>query len=120
MSNVIDAATNVMQTLGMRHPSADDTELLDLIDRHVSPERRYMRLLHGNFAMGPDRAEFLRALVEDAERITDHELGVLLDADWRARITAAWMIGASRRSRFHQRLGALTAAGRPVVTVEQA
>jgi hypothetical protein len=98
----------------MRFPSADDTELLDLIDRYVDHEvgggRRYMKLLHGNFLGMPERAAFLRELVDAAKRITDHELGVLLDSEWRSRITAAWLIGVSRREQFRARLGGLLLA----------
>ena len=95
------------KTLIMRVPRAEDTELMALIDRHVEPGQRYRQLLHGNFEglEPPERATFLRSLVEDA--ITDHELGVLLESDWRARITAAWLIGASRRGQFRERVGEL-------------
>ena len=98
----------------MRFPSADDTELLDLIDRYVNHEvgdsRRYMKLLHGNFLGMPARAAFLRELTDAARRITDHELGVLLDSEWRSRITAAWLIGVSGRDQFRERLGGLLLA----------
>jgi hypothetical protein len=97
----------------LRFPRAGDTELLDLIDRYVNAgegaNRRYMKLLHGNVAgmRPPERAGFLHLLVEAAEQVTDHELGVLLDSEWRSRITAAWLIGVSRRDRFRERMGAL-------------
>lgn len=71
--------------------------------------KRYERLLYGNFATlnEPQRATFLRLLVDAAHQITDHELGVLLESEWRSRITAAWLIGVSRRSQFRERLGPL-------------
>lgn len=98
----------------MRFPSADDTELLALIDRYVNDEvagsRRYAKLLHGNFLGMPERATFLRQLADAANQITDHELGVLLDSEWRSRITAAWLIGVSRRDQFRERLGGLLLA----------
>jgi len=102
----------------MRLPTADDPELLDLIDRYVNPEvgdsRRYSKLLHGNFVWMPERAAFLRDLVDAARRITDHELGVLLESEWRSRITAAWLIGVDRRDQFRARLGELLIESRLV------
>jgi hypothetical protein len=97
----------------MRFPRASDTELLDVINRYVIPEegndKRYLKLLHGNFVTlnEPERATFLRLLVDAAEQITDHELGVLLESEWRSRITAAWLIGVSRRGQFRERIGEL-------------
>jgi Family of unknown function (DUF6000) len=104
----------------MRLPHRDDTELMDVIDRYVIPGgpeyKRYMKLLHGNFAMlnSPERAVFLQELVEAAHQVTDHELGVLLESDWRSRITAAWLIGVSRRGQFRERMGALLLESRLV------
>ncbi|GLV79928.1 DUF6000 family protein [Streptomyces hygroscopicus] len=100
----------------MRYPTEDDPELMEAIRRYVtsgeSADRRYLKLLGGQFAQhdGPDKAAFLRALVEDAHQITDHELGVLLDCEWRSRITAAWLIGISRRDQFRERLGTMLLA----------
>ncbi|MFI9384509.1 DUF6000 family protein [Kutzneria sp. NPDC052558] len=97
----------------MRFPRADDPELLDVIHRYVIPEagsaQRYLQLLHGNFARleERERAEFLRSLAEAANQITDHELGVLLESEWRSRITAAWLIAAGRHDQFRERIGAL-------------
>ncbi|MFJ8911666.1 DUF6000 family protein [Amycolatopsis sp. NPDC102389] len=77
----------------------------DAIDRYVIA--RYSKLLHGNFAgmmSGPDGEVFLRDLVEDSARITDEELEFLLDGGWRERITAAWLIGADRRTAWRGRI----------------
>ncbi|MGH3188393.1 MAG: DUF6000 family protein [Streptosporangiaceae bacterium] len=41
----------------------------------------------------------------DAQQITDRELGTLLESEWRSRLTAAWLIGLDRRTRFRDRLG---------------
>lgn len=91
---------------------------VDLFDRYVNHEfdgsRRYMKLLHGGFQWMPERAAFLQHLADAAREITDHELGVLLDDDWRSRITAAWLIGVSRRDRFRERLGELLLESRLV------
>lgn len=91
----------------MRVPQPDDPELLEAVNKYVMvPEgakpKRYMKLLGGNFVGLPpsERPTFLRLLVDAAEEVTDHELGVLLESDWRSRITAAWLIGVSRRSQF--------------------
>ncbi len=108
----------------MRSPTADDAELLDLIDRYVNPEvggsRRYSLLLHGN-VLGlrpPERQTFLGQLADAARQITDHELGVLLEGEWRSRITAAWLIGVSRREKFRERLGKLLLASELVFAGE--
>lgn len=71
--------------------------------------KRHLKLLHGNFAAleEPERATFLGLLVDAAHQITDDELGALLESDWRSRLTAAWLIGVSRRGQFRERTGAL-------------
>lgn len=77
----------------------------DAIDRYVIG--RYSKLLHGNFAgmmSDAEREPFLRDLAEDARTITDDELGELLAADWRPRITAAWLIGTDRRTAWRGRI----------------
>ncbi|GAA4502866.1 hypothetical protein GCM10023191_055010 [Actinoallomurus oryzae] len=88
----------------------DDPAVADLVRRYVvwssaPDQRRYLRLFHGG-ALGEDRA-FLRALAEDARRITDEELGRLLTVEWRSRLTAAWLIGLDRRTVFRRLLGEL-------------
>ncbi len=80
-------------------------DMSDAIDRYVLG--RYSKLLHGNFAAlagGPEGEVFLRDLVEDARRITDDELEALFEADWRPRITAAWLIGVDRRTEWRERV----------------
>ncbi|HEX6497904.1 MAG TPA: DUF6000 family protein [Micromonosporaceae bacterium] len=74
---------------------------------------RYLDLLHGNFAALPaaDRTRFLDALRRDARQISDEELTSLLGRqalpNWRARLTAAWLIGLDRRTGFRDALGHL-------------
>ncbi|MFC0039441.1 DUF6000 family protein [Actinomadura rayongensis] len=86
---------------------------LDLIRRYViaspnpGPGSRYLRLLNGNFARKPGRAEFVRDLRRDAREISDDELTLLFEPNWRPRLTAAWLIGIGRRSAFRARLGEL-------------
>ncbi|MFI6921951.1 DUF6000 family protein [Nonomuraea spiralis] len=95
----------------------DDPEF-GVIERYVigTPESetgRYLDLLHGNFLALPHwkRAEFLRALGCDARQITDVELEIMLApgelAGWRERLTAAWLIGLDRRTRFRDVLADL-------------
>ncbi|WP_033263255.1 DUF6000 family protein [Amycolatopsis vancoresmycina] len=86
--------------------------LAELIPRYVTPGRRYLRL--GGGLVRPevtDRAAFLRELAEAAARITDTELGVLLDdGGWRERKTAAWFVAVTGRARFRGNLGDLLLA----------
>jgi hypothetical protein len=49
-------------------------------------------------------AQFWSALGRDAQQVTDRELSTLLDSEWRSRLTAAWLIGLDRRTRFRDRL----------------
>lgn len=69
-----------------------------------------MRLLHGGFADGPEVGRFVGELRRDAGEIGDRELAVLLEPNWRPRLTAAWLIGVGRRSGFRARLGELLLA----------
>ncbi|MET7368796.1 DUF6000 family protein [Streptomyces sp. NPDC005566] len=95
----------------MRFPRSSDHELLDVIDRYVNPTvngtARYLHLLHGNFLHDDEdvRAPFLQSLRSAAQAITDDELEILLESEWRSRLTAAWLIGASRREHFRDVLG---------------
>ncbi|GGO82298.1 DUF6000 family protein [Nonomuraea cavernae] len=97
----------------MRFPIPPDFELIAVVRRYVSSGRgevrRYLKLLGGGFMMLPDRdlARFARSLAKDARRITDSDLEMLLDSEWRARLTAAWLIGLDRRTHFRERLGAM-------------
>jgi hypothetical protein len=74
---------------------------------YVSGARaRYLSLLSGLQPPGvPDRTGFATALARDARRISDAELARLLDFDWRARLTAAYLIGLDQRSQFRDRIG---------------
>ncbi|MFD4690889.1 DUF6000 family protein [Streptomyces sp. NPDC058463] len=95
----------------MRFPRSSDPELLDVINRYVNPTingtGRYLRLLHGNFLHDDEseRAPFLQSLHAAARAITDEELEILLESEWRSRLTAAWLIGVSRREHFRDVLG---------------
>ncbi|MCX5097206.1 DUF6000 family protein [Streptomyces sp. NBC_00365] len=101
----------------MRFPRASDPELLDAIDRYVKSATqevgRYLHLLHANFARDEEseRTPFLRSLSAAAQEITDEELEILLESEWRSRLTAAWLIGFDRREHFRDILGDLLLAG---------
>ncbi|MFJ9609679.1 DUF6000 family protein [Kitasatospora sp. NPDC101176] len=100
----------------MRFPRASDPELLDVIDRYVKPATqgvgRYLHLLHGNFARDDEseRTPFLQSMRDAAREITDEELEILLESEWRSRLTASWLIGFDRRDHFRDILGDLLLA----------
>jgi hypothetical protein len=97
----------------MRLPVPPDDQVMALARRYVSPGvgnvRRYLKLLHGNFLALPTPAFlwFAQSLAKDARNITDDDLRILLDSEWRARLTAAWLIGMDRRTQFREQLGEL-------------
>ncbi|MET9387899.1 DUF6000 family protein [Streptomyces sp. NPDC002928] len=94
----------------VRH-AYEDAELLDLVRRYVTPDRRYLKLSGSLLRLeGGEYDRFARDLAEDAELITTHELSILLEGGWRERRTAAWLIAISRRTEFRERLGELLLA----------
>lgn len=73
--------------------------------------RRYLRLLGVNpLGERSDRAIFEAGLARDAREISDDNLYSLLELDWRARLTAAWLIALDRRTHFRPALGELLPA----------
>ncbi|MFD5099833.1 DUF6000 family protein [Streptomyces albidochromogenes] len=94
----------------IRH-AHEDPELLDLVRRYVTPERRYMKLSGSLLGLrSPEYERFMRDLREDAGVITAHEIATLLEGGWRERRTAAWLVAVSRRTEFRERLGELLLA----------
>ncbi|MFJ3670523.1 DUF6000 family protein [Streptomyces sp. NPDC090106] len=91
----------------------EDAGLLALVQRYVTPERRYLKLggglLHPRGPEG-DHARFLRDLREDADVVTADEIGTLLEGGWRERRTATWLVAVSRRTAFRERIGELLLA----------
>jgi hypothetical protein len=95
--------------------SPRDPEIVDTVRRYViwaidqPGEQRYLKLLNANLLQDnePDRESFGAALAEDARQISDEELEKLLSSEWRARLTAAWLIGLDRRVKFRHVLGEL-------------
>jgi|SRR6266540_7023311 len=90
----------------------DDPELAAAVDRYVRPDSRYLRLLHGNFLRlnEPERTDFVRSLVAAARQATLSELTVLLEGEWRARLTGAVLAGIARRTVLRDRIGVLLLA----------
>ncbi|MFE7332822.1 DUF6000 family protein [Streptomyces sp. NPDC057565] len=94
----------------IRHPH-DNAELLALVRRYVTPERRYLKLGGSLLRMrSPEYDRFMRDLCEDAGLITADEIATLLEGGWRERRTAAWLVAVSRRTEFRERLGELLLA----------
>lgn len=100
----------------MRPPNPDDVELMTAIRRYVTPRTgsvaRYLKLLNANF-MTMDktgRTPFLQQLAAAARQASDDDLAMLLDSDWRSRLTASWLIALDRRQRFRPRIGDLLLA----------
>jgi hypothetical protein len=94
----------------MRH-AHEDAELLALVRRYVTPERRYLKLGGSLLRMrSPEYDRFVRDLGEDAMSVTAQEIATLLEGGWRERRTAAWLVAVSRRTDFRERLGELLLA----------
>ncbi|MFC5957080.1 MULTISPECIES: DUF6000 family protein [Streptomyces] len=87
-----------------------------VIERYVtrkdSPHPRYLELNGYRFPRPGWRhsKRFTRRLLDDAATITDAELVALLGFEWRARLTAAWLIGIDRREAFREPIGNLLLA----------
>lgn len=90
----------------------EDPELLGLVRRYVTPDRRYLKLGGSLLRMTEDqRSTFTQKLGEAAGEITTRELRVLLEGGgWRERKTAAWLIAVAGRTDFRERLGELLLA----------
>ncbi|MFD5572762.1 DUF6000 family protein [Streptomyces cadmiisoli] len=89
----------------------DDAELLALVRRYVTPQRRYLKLGGSLLRMqSPAYDRFMRDLCEDAGLITPNEIAKLLEGSWRERRTAAWLVAVSRRTEFREDLGQLLLA----------
>ncbi|MFJ4412254.1 DUF6000 family protein [Streptomyces sp. NPDC088910] len=94
----------------IRH-AHDDAELLALVRRYVTPERRYLKLGGALLRMqDPEYDRFMRDLCEDARLINADEIAILLEGGWRERRTAAWLVAVSRRTEFREHLGNLLLA----------
>ncbi|MEU9048722.1 MULTISPECIES: DUF6000 family protein [unclassified Kitasatospora] len=84
---------------------------MDLVRRFVTPGRRYLRLGGSSLRLsGPERALFVKGLVQAAVEITPTELGILFEGGWRERRTASWLVAAAGRTGFRSRIGELLLA----------
>jgi Family of unknown function (DUF6000) len=104
----------------VRRFDPDDAELMTAIRRYVTPRAgtvaRYLKLLNGNFMAMDEagRTSFLQELAASARQASDDDLAMLLDSDWRCRLTASWLIALDRRQQFRERIGdSLLASERP-------
>ncbi|MGW4469721.1 DUF6000 family protein [Nonomuraea sp. NPDC004354] len=93
-------------------PPLSELKRIAVVRRYVGVKTgEYPRYLHlmGSFMNLPDRKliRFGRSLARHARHITDDDLDRLLAFEWRSRMTAAWLIGLDRRTRFRERLGSL-------------
>ncbi len=89
----------------------DDAELLALVRRYATPERRYIKLGGSLLRMrSPEYDRFMRDLCKDARLITADEIVTLLEDGWRERITAARLVAVARRTEFREHLGELLLA----------
>jgi hypothetical protein len=80
-----------------------------VVDRCVSADSRYMKLMGGGFLCLEDteRAAFTAALRSDAEQVSADEIEALLGYEWHSRLTAAWMLGITRRVEWRDHIAAL-------------
>src|SRR5580700_11115442 len=100
----------------MRPFNPDDAVLMTAIHQYVTPRTgtvaRYLKLLNGNFMTMEEvqRRPFLQQLAASARQASDHDLAMLLDSEWRSRLTASWLIALDRREQFRPRIGELLLA----------
>ncbi|MEU1816728.1 DUF6000 family protein [Streptomyces roseifaciens] len=87
----------------------DSVDTLAAARRYVMPGRRYGKLQGWALKNADERvrSEFGRALSEDSIHAAYSDFLPLLKADWRARLTATWMISMAGRTEFRPLLGAL-------------
>ncbi|MEU4670757.1 DUF6000 family protein [Amycolatopsis sp. NPDC023774] len=82
-----------------------------VVETYVTPGRRYLQLVNTPFLSDPAaRQTFGRALAGDSVRITDDELALLLGYEWRAQLTASWLVAFARRAAHRERIGELLLA----------
>lgn len=99
-----------MAAMSFRLPATpEDRHLVQrwVIGEVVRPGR-YMTLLGLNpLRDRPCRERLEAGLAANARQITDAELRLLLELDWRPRLTAAWLIALDRRAEFRGELAEL-------------
>ncbi|MFF6786294.1 DUF6000 family protein [Streptomyces sp. NPDC012510] len=100
---------------GLSGMTPEDIAYRNAVRRYVLPRAhrrsigRYGELGNGRFLRfeGATRRRFLHPMLADAASITDADLNSLLSYGWRPRLTAAWLIGVSRRTSYRERIGEL-------------
>jgi hypothetical protein len=92
----------------------EDAELGAVVERYVLPGRRYLKLLGFQILDENVPAGLLPDLIAAAGSITEVEIELLLDYEWRARLTASVLAGLGRRSEFRDRIGELLLASQLV------
>ncbi|MFB7122882.1 DUF6000 family protein [Kitasatospora sp. NPDC056273] len=83
-----------------------------VVARYVAGERRYLELLGGGFLhLGEEaRDAFMGSLQADSLQASTQEIRALFGYEWRARLTAAWLVGVARRVEWRDRIGRLLLA----------
>ncbi|MEV4600730.1 DUF6000 family protein [Amycolatopsis sp. NPDC049253] len=82
-----------------------------VVETYVTPGRRYVHLANTCFLSdAAQRETFGRTLAQDSLRITDDQLALLLGYEWRAQLTASWLIAFARREAYRDRIGELLLA----------
>lgn len=72
--------------------------------RYVAGEQRYLELLGGGFLdfEEEERASFVASLQADSLQASHQEIGALFGYEWRARLTAAWLVGVAKRVEWRE------------------
>ncbi|MFC1438360.1 DUF6000 family protein [Streptacidiphilus sp. N1-10] len=86
--------------------------------RYAQLNGRYRKLIAANFRDLPEArvVAFGRDLATDSLSVSDDEIEVLMAEGWRGRLTAAWLVGFSRRLQFAQGIrNLLQPVGEPYV-----
>jgi hypothetical protein len=96
--------------MSVRHPQ--EVGQGHVVARYVTPGRRYRSLLGGGFLrLGEvERVAFAAALRADAAQASSEEIDALFGYEWRARLTAAWLVGVAQRVEWRERVEGLLLA----------
>ncbi|MER7929692.1 DUF6000 family protein [Streptomyces sp. NPDC096057] len=80
------------------------SEASEAFTRYARMNGRYRKLIAANFRDLPEEkmASFGKDLAADSLTISDEEITLLMGEGWRGRLTAAWLVGFSRRLHFAQ------------------
>jgi hypothetical protein len=92
------------------------SEASETFARYAQMNGRYRKLIAANFRDLPEARmlSFGKDLAVDSLAVSDEEIALLMDEGWRGRLTAAWLVGFSRRFQFAQEIrNLLQSAGEP-------